>query len=137
MPPRNPLPPKRHLALLAAIIFSVFLLSPTPSAPSPRDPALDARFAAALSRPPPPGAPVYAPARIEAQWAASAREWSSELCARVAAEREAWQRWLDGAAAGGAGAPPETWSTLGAGGLGEAAVRLEPLAGFLRDPRTS
>lgn len=135
----HPLSQKRfYLALIALLILSVYFFSPSPPPSPTRDPALDARFAAALARPPPPGAPPYAPARIEAQWAANAREWGNELCARVAAERELWQRWLDGAAAGGAGTPLEAWSTLGAAGLGEeAAVRLEPLAGYLRDPRPS
>jgi hypothetical protein len=128
---------KRKTAFFAALVlFSLLwlLLSSLNRASAPaRDPAGDARFAAALARAPPPGAATYTPSRIEAQWAAHGREWSGELCARIAAERSDWQRWFDAAANGGKGAP-EAWSTLAvAAGPG---ARLEPLAGFLRDPRS-
>ena len=85
---------------------------------------------------------AYAPSRLESQWAAHAREWAGELCARIAAERGEWQRGFDAAAAADGGArAPDAWSTLAVAGLGggaaPAVVRLEPLAGFLRDPRPS
>ena len=128
---------KSAISAAAVLFFLLWLLlsSQTHASTPTRDPSVDARFAAALARAPPPGAATYTPSRIEARWSDHGREWSGELCARIAAERFEWQRWFDAAANGGEGAP-EAWSTLAvAAGLG-GGVRLEPLAGFLRDPRS-
>ena len=75
-------------ALVAAALLTAVCAPSwgTPNAPS-RDPSADARFASALARAPPPGVGAYAPSRLESQWAAHAREWAGELCARIAAER--------------------------------------------------
>ncbi len=130
---------RRAIAAVAVFFSLLWLFSGSLPAPAPaRDPARDARFDAALARAPPPGSGAYTPSRLETQWATHGREWVGELCARIAAERSEWQRWFDAAAGGGEGAR-EAWSTLAVAGLGGAApalVRLEPLAGFLRDPRS-
>ena len=121
-----------------------------------RDAELDRRFAQAVA---PPAAAsqretsraLYVPSPLEQEWSASARERAGRLCEAIEAEAPQWQRWFDAAAravppAGDAGGAPHPapsdagvdariWSTLtSAGGL---TARLEPLAGFLRDPRTS
>ena len=128
------------LAVLTVLLFLLAARAPGSARAPLRDPAQDARYAAALSRAPPPSAGAYTPSHLEAQWAAHAREWAGELCARIAAERPAWQRWFDAGAGGGGGAVAGEWSTLTVPSLGAApaaVVRLEPLAGFLRDPRPS
>ena len=113
-----------------------------------RDATLDRRFAHAVAPPPSAAAGLrntssvrYLPSPLEVEWSASARERAGRLCATIEEEAPLWQYWFDAAAAG---APPEpsdagsdarVWSTLtGVDGL---TARLEPLAGFLRDPRTS
>lgn len=128
----------RALAALVTLLLLLAARAPGSTRATLRDPAQDARYAAALSRAPPAAAGAYTPSHLETQWATHAREWAGELCARIAAERPTWQRWFDAGAGGGAGDAGE-WSTLTVPGLGAApaVVRLEPLAGFLRDPRPS
>ena len=116
--------------------------------PRPRDPAADARFVAAVAV---VGAPSdrahrYEPSSLEAEWTrdARARARAGVLCAVIASEAPLWPRWLEVSLAARAGAvlpptaPADTsiWSTMtvSLGGV-DAPVRLEPLAGFLRDPR--
>ena len=138
---------RRHYGrvIAVALVVSAFLWVVTrraaPPAPA-NDPASDVRFAAALTQVHPRSG-GYAPSRLEAQWAAHVCEWDGELCSRIASEREQWQRWFDAARPGaGGGAANELWSTLAVTGLGGSgssptSVRLEPLAGYLRDPRPS
>ena len=85
----------------------------------------------------------YAPAPLEAEWAARGQDFAGRECAQIVSEHALWQAQLEGVVStGGAGA-----GALGAGGTwsvmtyrdaatgAEASVALEPLAGVMRDPR--
>jgi hypothetical protein len=139
--------------LCVALWVSTRLMLPRVKAP--RDIVADARFAAAVAD----GGGVpnkchgclptfrrYEPSSLETQWTSSARARANTLCESIIAEAPLWQRWLDVVAAAYAGTalPPVSvadasiWSTMtvSLGGI-ETVVKLEPLAGFLRDPRES
>ena len=141
--------------LVAALFFCIalltFLVYGSHHVKAPRDAVADARFAAAIKG----GASYkctgclpsfrrYEPSTLESRWAVSARSHAHDLCETIKSEAPLWQRWLDVAAAAYAGTalPPVSvadasiWSTMtvSLGGI-ETIVRLEPLAGFLRDPR--
>ena len=101
----------------------------------------------------------YIPSPLETEWSTAVRARAGRLCEAVEAEAPLWQHWFDAAAQAVPGAPKEgalgflqrrpapfdaaadarVWSTLNVAfpGAGDQTVRLEPLAGFLRDPRTS
>ena len=133
-----------HRVLATVLIVCVLLWVITRRSEPPSvvsDPASDARFAAALAK----GhsrSGGYAPSRLESQWALHVREWDGELCSRIALEREQWQRWFDDTRIRSISGSNDVWSTMAASELGDGGssttiVRLEPLAGYLRDPRTS
>ena len=128
-----------------------------------RDAAADARFArAVLTRAPPLGslAQAYAPAPLEQQWAGGAREYAAReggYCGVMAGEEKTWQTWLDAvsatrsAALGGTAGTGSSGGSSSSSGSGSGSgmewstlsysdgsrVALEPLAGILRDPRTT
>ena len=133
--------------IVVIVLISIFLwLIASRSSPQNApisDPVSDSRFAAALSRG--TGNGGYTPSRLESQWALHAREWDGELCMRIASELENWQRWFDVARTGikeNDNRLNDVLSTLAVtehGVIGSApiTIHLEPLAGYLRDPRTS
>jgi hypothetical protein len=131
------------IVLISILFWIIASRSPPKNAPI-SDPVSDSRFAAALSRVH-TSSGGYTPSRLEAQWASHAREWDGELCMRIASELENWQRWFDVARTGikeNDKRLNEVFSTLAVtehGVIGSAPllIHLEPLAGYLRDPRPS
>ena len=86
----------------------------------------------------------YTPASLEVTWSALAPDFAGYECAQIVKEKALWQSQLEGIRAGGAGGgnsgsnAEATWSIItyrdAAAGT-EVNVKLEPLAGIMRDPR--
>ena len=142
------------------------LAAPPALLPLVRSAAADARWEAALARhaAPLPCADCalrpasYHAAPLEVEWASNAPALMARgFCGQIARELGTWQAWVDAVSAvrspelrGSKGLPQRAgaqqhmeWSYIAysaggaAGGAPDVRAHLEPLAGFLRDPRTS